>query len=150
MRSFPCLYILHDPCHSYYKLGSLFLIKYLFTLQQVSRSHAWRLYFFSKMIDGFQIVVNPPTPFQIYIFIIFRGVRNRDQPSDPFSDLYSFIFWVLKSLQPLMAGGRALFCPKSKMTFGTDFSGTPCIFLFVLTIIPIVTLLKRSEKHDSS
>ena len=118
-------------------------------MQQVSRSHAWRLYFFSKMMDGFQIVVNPPTPFQIYIFIIFRGVRNRDQPSDPFSDLYSFIFWVLKSLQPLMAGGRALFCPKSKMTFGTDFSGTPCIFLLVLTIIPIVALLK-TKKHDSS
>ena len=49
-----------------------------------------------------------------------------------------------------MTGGRALFfCPKSKMTFGTDFSGTPCIFLLVLTIIPIGALLK-TKKHDSS
>ena len=27
-----------------------------------------------------------------------------------------------------MARGRALFCPKSKMSFGTDFSGTPCVY----------------------
>ena len=49
------------------------------------------LYFF-LFFEGFEIVINPPTPFQIYIFIIFIGVRNRDQPSDPFSDLYFFVF----------------------------------------------------------
>ena len=38
-----------------------------------------------------------------------------------------------------MAGGRALFRPKSKMVFGIVFSGTPCFFFGfwdVLTIIP--------------
>ena len=31
------------------------------------------------------------------------------------------------------------------MTFGTGFPGTPCIFLLVLTIIPIVALLKTKK-----
>ena len=102
----------HEGCHSYYRLGARFLIKYLFTLQQVSRSHAWRLFFFFKNDGRVSNLCQPSDPFSdLYLYYFSRGSKSWSTLRPLFRSIF-LLFWGFEIVITFDGGGPRTFLPE--------------------------------------